>query len=476
MAESIESVLEDLERRRRDRWAVAALLLVAVLAAGGMLLVEDAPMRFAPWVGAAFVAVTVLFAGSVVAQEQRASRAIRVLVAEREQISALSARVTALRTVHDAMVGVAASEELDEAFESLLSGALELTGAETGTVWLRVGDSLTVAVSRGPSAPSPGTTIGVDEEVAGMVVREGEPVIAGRGGDWARGPGPSVVAAPLRLPDRVAGSLVVERHEELPPFDDVDRTAVALFAEQAALTLRATTRLDRQRERVATLTDRERATAMLLAATAHDLKAPLSAVTGYMQLLRARDERIDRDRRLGLYDDVLAEADRTLRLINDLSAAAATQGRGEVERVEVDLAELVRRIARTAEGLAHGQGGERDVSVDAPTSVTVTADAVALERALVNVVDNAITHSPPGSPVVLRAGFEDGRAVLAVRDHGPGIADEDREELFEAFVSRGRGSGLGLYVVQAVAAAHGGEVRLDSGEWGTEVQLRLPER
>ena len=474
MAEPPEVVLQELERRRRDRWWVAGLLLVAVLAAGGMLLIDDASERFAPWVAAAFVAVSLLFAGSVVAQERRAARVVRALVAEREQIAALEARVTALRTVHDAVTGVAASERLDEAFERLLSAAVEMTDAEFGVTWLRVGDSLTVATSQGQAAPSPGTTVGLGEGVAGMTVRDGAPLIAGRGGEWASGAGPSVVAAPLRLPDRIAGALVLQRGEDRPPFDDVDRTAVALFAEQAALALRTATRLDREQERAQLLTEDREQTATLLAATAHDLKAPLSAVIGYVQLLRDRDDRIDRDRRMRLYDDVLNEATRTTRLITDLASASAVAAGATSAFERVDLAELLRACARTAEGLAHRQGGERQVTVEAPHAVRVLADRGALERVIVNLVDNAVSHSPPGSAVRLGARYEGGHAVVSVRDHGPGLDPDADGDVFDAFVSRGRGSGLGLYIVRSLVAAHDGEVRLEDVEDGTLVEIHLP--
>jgi two-component system, OmpR family, sensor kinase len=199
-------------------------------------------------------------------------------------------------------------------------------------------------------------------------------------------------------------------------------------------------------------------------------------VIGYVQLLRERDDRIDPQRRRRLYDDVLAEAQRTTSLVDDLAAAAAAGAGAGLARDPVDLAELARRCARTAEGLAMRQGGERRGTVDAPRPVVVDADARALERVLVNLVDNAVTHSPPGSPVRVSARHEGGRAVLAVRDHGPGVAAADRQAVFEAFVSRGRGSGLGLFVVQALVDAHDGEVELTSDDDGTLVEVRLPGR
>lgn len=256
MAERPEHVLEQLERHRRGRWAIGALLLVAVLSALSLLLVDDATARFGPVVAVAFLAVAGLFAGSVVSQERRAAGVVRELLAERERVAGLESRVEALQEVHVAIGEVAAAEDLEEVFDRLLAAALRMSDADVAVTWLLVDDRLTVATSHGEGAPAVGTAKGADEGVAGVVVRTGEPLVSGRGGEWASAAVSSVVAAPLRLPDRVVGALVLERREGRPPFAAVDRTAVTLFAEQAALAVRNATRLDVERERSRTLANR----------------------------------------------------------------------------------------------------------------------------------------------------------------------------------------------------------------------------
>lgn len=473
MAETPEEVLAQLERRRRERWLVAALLLVAVLAATALLLVDDAATRFGPAVAVGFVAVSLLFAGSVVAEERRAARVVRTLVAEQRHVAALEARVAALRSVHDGVAGVAGTDRLDETFDRLLSGAFELTRADSGTVWLRVGEHVTVAAARGDQAPSVGTSTGLDEGVAGLAVRRGEPVVSGPGGEWAAADGPPVIAAPLRLPDRVAGAVVLARSGQRAPFDAVDRTAVALFAEQAALVVRATTRLDRERERAEAAEAGREELATLLAGLAHDLRAPLSSVIGYVEVLRERDERIDAARRRTLYDEVLAEAHRTSNLLDGLMSASVVAAGSTPEGSDVDLAEVVRVGARTATGLAHRQGRGREVRVEAPEPLLVHADPRALERVVGNLVDNAVAHSPPGSRLGLSVRREGDEAVLRVQDAGGGMDEAARHRAFERFRGGGQGPGLGLFVVATLVEAHGGSVRLEPSGDGTLAEVRL---
>lgn len=466
MAESIEGVLAELERRRRDRWLVAALLVVAVLVASALVLVDDAATRFAPLVAVAFVAVSLLFAGSVVVQERRGARIVRALVAEQRHVASLEARVAALRAVHDAVTGVAAADRLDEAFDRLLTGAFELTEAHGGAVWLRVGEQLTVAAARGEDAPAVATTAGVDEGPAGLAVTRDEPVVTGPGGDWSMSTGPTVIAAPLRLPGRVVGALVLARSGQRAPFDAVDRAAVAVFAEQAALAVRSTTRLDRERERAESAEAAREELATRLAELAHDLRTPLSSVVGYAELLREREDRLDAARRRALYDAVLGEAHRTVRLLEGLTAASGSAAVPAAPRSDVDLAEVARTGARTAAGLAHRQGREREVRVDAPESLLVHADPRALERVVGNLVDNAVAHTPPGGRLRLSVHREDGEAVLRVRDTGAGGASADEGD--------GPGRGLGLFVVRRLVEEHDGSVWLGPTDEGTVAEVRLP--
>ncbi|KIF03757.1 hypothetical protein PL81_22490 [Streptomyces sp. RSD-27] len=118
--------------------------------------------------------------------------------------------------------------------------------------------------------------------------------------------------------------------------------------------------------------------------------------------------------------------------------------------------------------------------LEAPAPVPAYGDAARLERALANLVDNALRYARGG--VVVRALARDGWAVLEVADDGPGIPEADRARIFERFVrldaDRGRasgGTGLGLAIVHEIARAHGGDVRaLAAPGGGALLELRIP--
>jgi signal transduction histidine kinase len=470
--------LEDLERRTRERWAVAALLLVAVVAAMVLLVIDDEGTRYAPLAGGAFLVVAVVFAGSVVAQERRERQIVRVLLAEHERASALGARARALETLHHAVVDVGAAESLDELYERTLRSVMEMTDADRAVVWLRVGDTVTVAASRGGDAPTPGTAQPVGDGVVGAVVRTGESLLTGPGAEWGAGApvGVPTVAAPLRLPDRVAGAVLLQRDDPERPFSETDRTATTLFAEQAALAMRTATRLDLERERGG---ERGRALerrADHTASIVHDLKAPVAAIVGYVELLRDRGDQLAADRRRRMLDDVLSEALRMADLLSAVLDLAAAESDDGLTLETVDAAELLEEVARTAEGLAHRQGAPRDVEVRAETGLRILVDRRALLRVLANLVENAVAYSPAGSPLTLGARRREDGVLLRVEDRGEGLSEGSRREAFDRFRSRGGGTGLGLHVARALVEAHGGEVQLvQRPGGGTRVEVRLPD-
>jgi K+-sensing histidine kinase KdpD len=252
-AAAVEVALAALERRRRDRWIVGAVLVLAVLAALAILLVDDAGLPLAPWAAGGFLAIAALYGVSVAVQEGRARRAVRALIEERERIAALEGEVYALEALHAATRDVAAAEDLPGVFDQLLRGATALTGAVAGMVLLRVGDTLTVATASGREQPEPGTTLAEDDGPAWRAVHSGAPQVVAHAAEWGMVAGASTLAVPLRLPDRTVGALVVERPADAPTFSSADRAAAALFAQQAALAVRNASRLDRADERAAAL-------------------------------------------------------------------------------------------------------------------------------------------------------------------------------------------------------------------------------
>ncbi|MEU7601581.1 HAMP domain-containing sensor histidine kinase [Streptomyces sp. NPDC041003] len=200
----------------------------------------------------------------------------------------------------------------------------------------------------------------------------------------------------------------------------------------------------------------------------HELRNPLAAVRSRLEVALAMD-RPDRESVAA----ALADTERLQRIAADLLLLARLDG-GPAPRPEpVDLALLA------AEDVARRGGSRVAVRLDARAPVPASGDPARLERALANLVDNALRYAR--AEVVVRAGAQDGWAVLEVTDDGPGIPEADRDRVFERFVrlaaDRGRasgGTGLGLAIAREIAWAHGGDVRaLPAPAGGARLVLRI---
>ena len=472
----VDAALTQLSRARRDRWIVVVVLLVAIVVGALLIVIGDAGGRTAPWAIGAFGLVAVGYGISVVDQERRDHRAMAALVAERERAAALGAHVASLESLHQAARSLMAADELADVFDRLLTGALDLTRAHAGAVLLHVGDVLTVAASGGPEAPPRAASLPADKGVAGAALRQGEALLSGRGAPWGGAAGGSSLAAPLRLPDRVVGVLVVARDAGDPAFTNADVTAAALFAEHAALAVRNASRLDEMVESVTALETAAETRTAEVAGVVHDLKSPLSAIHGFVQLLLEHDEAFTAERRRAVLLDIQQEVRRLRDLTDGLVQVAAAEADAVRLDEVIDLAQVARDIARTGRGMGHEQGQPRQVTVTASRPVPVAGDVHALRRVVANLVDNAVAYSPPGSPIELSATITSGQARLTVRDHGPGLDPGMGERAFEPYRRGVRGrSGLGLYVARTLILAHGGTITLlpaDGG--GTLAEVVLP--
>jgi K+-sensing histidine kinase KdpD len=332
----LEVALGELERERRDRWIVGAVLVLAVVAAFAVLLLEGTAVATSPWVAVAFLAVTLLYGASVFFQEERSRRAIRALVDERERLGGLEARVAALETLHEVVRELVAARDLPDVFDRLLFGAIRLTGASSGAVLLRVGETLTVAASDGPGTPAVGARIVEDGGAAWEAVRAGSPQVAADRAEPGSGTGASTLAAPLQLPvageasagegagHRVVGVLVVERCADAAAFTTADRLAAALFAQQAALAVRNASRLDRADERAAALEQGGESIRRANQAVVDELWGLVSSVTGTVQLLLHRGGGFPASRRNGLLDDLLEDTSRQRELLARLEELATS--------------------------------------------------------------------------------------------------------------------------------------------------------
>lgn len=200
----------------------------------------------------------------------------------------------------------------------------------------------------------------------------------------------------------------------------------------------------------------------------HELRTPLTSLRTNVELLK-RAESVPAEQRAPILDDVLFELDELTALVSELVALATDQHQeGAVETV--DLADITSLVVER-----HRRRSSMTIELDA-TSTLVSGVPALIERAVSNLVDNAIKFSPVGGTVWVKVA--DG--AVEVSDEGPGIAPQDRDAVFERFwrAPEARtlpGSGLGLSIVSQVAESHGGHVAVVDGPTpGATLRFDLP--
>jgi len=210
---------------------------------------------------------------------------------------------------------------------------------------------------------------------------------------------------------------------------------------------------------------------------AHEIKSPLAAIRGAAELLREPMSESARARFAGNIEEQVARAQD---LIERMLELTHLERRGSLERIElVSLAQVVRLVVAEATPIAERRHMRFEVDVAEP--LLASGDAFLLQRAISNLVRNAIDFAPVHSTVEIAA-RETGRQIaLTVHDYGPGLPPYAARRVFEKFFSTARpdsgkkGTGLGLAFVKEVAALHGGAARLaNHPEGGAVATLLLP--
>jgi signal transduction histidine kinase len=229
---------------------------------------------------------------------------------------------------------------------------------------------------------------------------------------------------------------------------------------------------ERMRVRLAHLDDARRE---FVANASHELRTPLFSLAGFLELLD--DEELDEPTRREFLTSMREQVDRLTKLASDLlDLSRLDSGRLTVAREPVDLGALAADLAEEFGPLAASSGHRLSVTRAGP--VSAEADelrALQLGRIL---VENALLHTPPGTPVEVRTLERDGNAVLEVEDAGGGIREDQRAQLFERFFrldgTRASGSGLGLAIARQLAELMDGSIELDSRPGRTVFSLVLP--
>jgi len=211
-----------------------------------------------------------------------------------------------------------------------------------------------------------------------------------------------------------------------------------------------------------------------VADASHELRTPLTSVLANLELL---EEYLDGEQREAAAS-ALRSSRRMRRLVADLLLLARADAGRETAHEPVDVSSIVTDAAAELEPVA----GDHEISISAPPGMVVDGARDELHRLILNLMENALRHTDPGTAVEAQVERVDGVVVLAVEDDGPGIPDELRDKIFERFFrgssDRGGSSGLGLSIVRAVTKSHHGTVGLEpplDGR-GARFVVRLPAR
>ncbi len=233
---------------------------------------------------------------------------------------------------------------------------------------------------------------------------------------------------------------------------------------------------------VTRLREMEKAHRDFVANASHELKTPITAIKGFAETLAGDD--LDPAQTRKFAGIVARQSDHLSTLIEDLLELTRLEHqseRGPVDRETVAVSSVIWAAVETCTGEAQEKG--ISISVHCPEELEFALQVSLIQRALTNLLDNAIKYSPPHTAVAVEARQDGGALVVAVRDQGPGIAPEHQARIFERFYrvdkSRSRklgGTGLGLSIVRHAAEMHGGSVTVQSevGQ-GSTFTLRLPE-
>ncbi len=322
--------------------------------------------------------------------------------------------------------------------------------------------------------------------ILGVIIRDAQPLRLARLGDDPRRHGfpahhprmESFLGVPILGRERVFGNLYLTEKIGASEFSAEDERIAVLLAGQAAAAIETARLIQEQDELLARLQTLQRQRDQFFAMINHELRNALTGVYGWAeQLVRARSD--GAAQRAGR--EVFEAAERTITLMNNLLDLSRLEA-GKVQAVFKDcrladvLAAAVKQVRPSADA--------KDVAIRLDTGAApadVQTDPLRLEQVLVNLLSNAIRHSPPREDVVVRAEGAVDETLIHVIDRGHGIAREDQPKIFEPYIrvdpESGLGSGLGLPVSRRMTELIGGRltVHSDLGR-GATFTIALPAR
>lgn len=397
----------------------------------------------------------------------------------RDQAEAARRREAQTVSLYELSRDLASAVGLDAIMQSVITLIGQTFDREVA-VFLPEGERLAV------QAVSPG--FGLDQDkyaIATWAFQRGQP--AGRGTDTL--PAADARYLPLKTARGVVGILglkLTSSSQQSPP---EQRRLIEAFASQTALAIERAQLAETARQ-AELLKQTEKLQTALLNSISHDLRTPLATITGSLSSLLEDDTELEPAAQQELLKTAHEEANHLNQLVGNLLDMSRLEA-GAL-KVSHELSDIQDVIGATLQRLNNALAG-REVSVDlSPDLPLVLLDFVLVVQALVNVLDNAIKYSPPGTPIDINARLRNDSLELQIADRGPGVPPEDLKRIFDKFYrvaytsldlpsdrqKKGdapAGTGLGLSISSGIIEAHGGRIWAENRPGGgIIVTLTLP--
>jgi len=393
---------------------------------------------------------------------------ISTLVARaRERAEVMRARELQTASLYYLSRDLAASVDITAVLKAVVTNVEEALNAQVA-ILLPEGERLDIL------AASDGLVLDTKEQaVADWAFRNSHP--AGRATDTLVSA--ELIYLPLQTPASVLGIMGVRLANEQAYHSQENRRLLDAFATQAAMAMERI-RFSRQAEQAQILQARENLERALLNSISHDLRTPLSSVTGVLTSLKEEGAHLSDHARRDLLETACGEAERLNRFVgNLLDMTRIEAGAVRLNLEPCDVQDLVGCALAALEPRLEN----REVTFRMqPIMPLVPMDLVLMTQVLVNLVDNSLKYSPTGSLIEIIATIDARWLVLEVADSGPGVPEHDLKRVFDKFyripIPEGAGgTGLGLSICKGIVEAHGGRIGAENRTGGgLRIVIRLP--